>query len=224
MKTFMIGVTGGVGSLLARKLVARGDEVSGLVRRAEQQEALARDGIEGRQGDLVQASADELAALMGPVDTIVFTAGAAGGGKEATTAIDGDGVVKAIEAAHIAGVQRFALVSVFPEAWRERNLGDGFDHYIHVKKTADNALTRSGLDWVILRPAALLDEPGSGTVTLGPAEIHEEISREDVAETLAELIHETRIGQQILEVTAGTTPISDAVRANLRARPSGGTE
>lgn len=45
-------------------------------------------------------------------DTIVFTAGAGGGGQQATTAIDGDGVVKAIEAAHLAGVTRFALVSV----------------------------------------------------------------------------------------------------------------
>jgi hypothetical protein len=41
---------------------------------------------------------------MGPADSIVFTAGAKGGDMQATTAIDGDGVVKAIEAAGLAKV------------------------------------------------------------------------------------------------------------------------
>jgi uncharacterized protein YbjT (DUF2867 family) len=218
MNTFIIGVSGGVGSLLARKLIARGADVAGLVRRPEQREALATIGVDGKVGDLTTTSTNGLAELIGPADTIVFTAGAGGGGKQATTTIDGGGVVKAIEAAHLARVTRFALVSVFPEAWRERNLGEGFDHYIAVKKAADIALTRSGLDWIILRPAVLMNEPGRGTVALGPAEIHGEITRADVAETLAELIHEPRISQQILELNTGTTPIHNAVLANIRDR------
>ncbi|MDQ1037044.1 uncharacterized protein YbjT (DUF2867 family) [Streptomyces sp. V3I8] len=218
MNTFIIGITGGVGSLLARELIERGDDVSGLVRTAEQRQALAEIGVDGKSGDLTSIAADELAELIGPADALVFTAGAGGAGKEATTAIDGDGVVKAIEAARLAGVTRFALVSVFPEAWRERNLGQGFDHYIAVKKSADIALSRSGLDWVILRPAALLNAPGQGTVALGPAETHGEIPRADVALTLAELLHEPGITRQILELTAGDTPIPDAVHANVRTR------
>ncbi|MFK0121594.1 NAD(P)H-binding protein [Streptomyces sp. NPDC090994] len=218
MNIFVIGIAGKVGSLLARELIARGDHVSGLVRTTQQQEALAEIGVSGQRGDLTKVSARELAELIGPAGALVFTAGAGGAGTEATTAIDGDGVVKAIEAARLAGVTRFALVSVFPEAWRERNLGEGFDHYIAVKKSADIALTRSGLDWVILRPAALLDTPGRGTVALGPAERHEEIPRADVALTLAELLHEPRITQQILELTSGGTPIRDAVRANAPNR------
>ena len=43
-----------------------------------------------------------------------------------------------------------------------------------------------------------------------------EITREDVAATLAELLHEPRIGRQILELDGGTTPIGEAVRANVR--------
>ncbi|MFI0241348.1 NAD(P)H-binding protein [Streptomyces sp. NPDC016845] len=218
MNTFIIGIAGKVGSLLARELIARGDDVSGLVRKPEQRRALAELGADDRLGDLTALSADELAELIGPADALVFTAGAGGAGKEATTAIDGDGVVKAIEAARLAGVPRFVLVSVFPEAWRERNLGDDFDHYIAVKKTADIALTTSGLDWVILRPAALTDAPGQDTVALGPAETHGEIPRADVARTLAHLLHEPRISRQILELTTGSTPIPDAVRANVRTR------
>ncbi|MET8771395.1 hypothetical protein [Streptomyces sp. NPDC004658] len=64
--------------------------------------------------------------------------------------------------------------------------------------------------------AADHDDPGSGTVSLGPAEFHGQIAREDVAATLAELLHEPRIGRQILELNTGSTPIEDAVRANVR--------
>jgi uncharacterized protein YbjT (DUF2867 family) len=224
MSTFIIGISGGVGGELAKKLRDRGDDVAGLVRQPEQRDALATFGAEGRVGDLTRLTPQELAELIRPAESIVFTAGAGGAGKHATTAIDGDGVVKAIEAARLASVKRFILVSVFPEAWRERNLGDGFDHYISVKKTAEIALTQSGLDWVILRPAVLLNEPGRGNVALGPAEFHGEITREDVAETLAELLHETRISQQILELNTVDTPIREAVHSNVLTRAGLGAE
>ena len=114
-------------------------------------------------------------------------------------------------------VARIGLVSVFPEAWRERNLGAGFDHYIAMKKEADIALTQSGLDWIVLRPAVLLDDPGRGTVALGPAELHGEITRQDVADTLAALLHEPRISRQILELNHGDAWIEEAVETNIRA-------
>jgi hypothetical protein len=58
-----------------------------------------------------------------------------------------------------------------------------FEHYMIVKKGADVELVHSKLDWVILRPSALTDDPGTGNVSLSPAEIHTEISRDDVAAT-----------------------------------------
>lgn len=214
MNVFIIGISGGVGSLLAQELLRRGDTVTGLVRTQEKQKALRQAGISAEGGDLTTLSPSELAEHMGSADSIIFTAGAGGGGGEqATTAIDGDGVSLAIAAAALLPAPpRFVLVSVFPEAWRERGLGPAFDHYITVKKTADVALTRSDLDWVIVRPSALQDEPGKGTVALGVAEIHDVITRSDAARTLAEVLHERRISRQILEVTAGSTPISEAVQ------------
>jgi len=219
MKVFIIGITGGVGTLLARDLQRRGDTVSGLVRTTEQQQDLAGRGITARVGDLTRLSGTGLADLVGAADAIVFTAGA-GGGRDATTAIDGEGVVTAIAAAHEAALRRAAprlvLVSVFPEAWRERHLGPDFDHCIAVKKEAETALVRSGLDWVVVRPSALQDEPGRGTVALSVAEVHDVVAREDVAATLAEVLHEKGTRRQILELTAGPTPIAEAVAATVR--------
>lgn len=216
MHVFIIGITGGVGNLLAQKLRSRGDTVSGLVRRDDQQAELAVRGISTRVGDLAGMTAEELAETFRGVDAIVFSAGSNGGSKEITKAIDGDGVATAIEAATLAGVERLALVSVLPESWRERDLGEEVEYYFAVKKDADIALSRSELNWLILRPSLLLDGPGAGTVSLGPAEFHGQITRDDVASTLAALLHEPRISRQILELNTGTTPIEEAVRAVCR--------
>jgi hypothetical protein len=53
----------------------------------------------------------------------VYTAGSNGGSRTVPDAVDGEGVVTALEAASRAGVRRFILVRVLPEAWRERHLG-----------------------------------------------------------------------------------------------------
>ncbi|MFF5979242.1 NAD(P)H-binding protein [Streptomyces olindensis] len=217
MDVFIIGITGGIGSLLARKLRARGDDVHGLVRREEQRAELATHGVRAHVGDLSTLSEEHLAAAFGDADVIVFSAGSNGGSAEVTKAVDGDGVVKAMGAARLAGVERFVLVSVLPESWRERDLGEEVEYYFAVKKRADIAVSRSDLNWLILRPSLLLDGPGTGAVSLGPAEFHGEITREDVAATLAELLHEPRIGRQILELNTGSTPVEEAVRANVRS-------
>jgi uncharacterized protein YbjT (DUF2867 family) len=216
MNLFIIGISGKIGGLLAERSIGRGDSVRGLVRRLEQQAASERRGVRTVVGELSEMSVDDLAAAFGDADAVVFAAGSNGGSRDTTQAIDGDGVDTAIGAARLAGIERFTLVSVLPESWRERQLGDDVEYYFAIKKAADVALTRSGLDWLILRPSLLVDEPKTGTVSLGPAELHGQIGREDVADVLAELLHTPRIGRQILELNAGLTPIREAVQANIR--------
>ena len=216
MKIFIIGITGAVGGLLAHNLLVRGDAVHGLVRRPDRRAELESSGVSVHLGDLATMAEEELAAALGDADTVVFAAGSNAGSTDATRTIDGDGVELAIRAAARAGVRRFALLSVLPEAWRERNLSPEEEYYFAVKKRADIALSRSDLDWLILRPSLLVDDSGVGTVALGAAELHGQITRQDVAGVLAELLHEPRIGRQILELNEGTTPIAEAVRANIR--------
>lgn len=216
MKVLIIGITGRIGGLLARNLRSRGDEVRGLVRREEQRDVLAADGIDAVVGDLARMDSTELASALADTEVVVFTAGSNGGAAEVTRAVDGEGVCKTIEAIRHTGVRRLALVSVLPESWRERNLSDEEEYYFAVKKQADAAVARSGLDWMILRPSLLTDDSGTGVVSLGPAELHGQISRADVADTLATLVHEPRISRQILELNSGDTPIAEAVRRNIR--------
>ena len=216
MKVFIIGISGAVGGLLAAELTGRGDVVTGLVRRDAQRAQLAERHIEVQVGDIGAMTADQLAPMLRGVDAVVYTAGSNGGSRRVTDTVDGEGVVTTLEAARRAGGPRFVLVSVLPEAWRERDLGDAEEHYFAVKKLTDVTVTVSELDWLILRPSMLVDRAGTGRVALGPAQPHGEIPRQDVAATLAELLHEPRIRRQILEVDEGETPIVWAVRAMVR--------
>lgn len=214
MKVFIIGIAGGIGRRVAVQLAEAGDEAIGLVRRPEQAEAFALGGIQTVRGDLVAMSVDELAATMRGCDAIVFSAGA--GGKEsdaATTRVDGDGPGKLSTAAERAGIRRFVLVSVFPEAWRERRMNASFEHYMVEKKKAETQLVLTDLDWLIVRPSALTNEPGTGRVDLGLAKVHTEIARDDVAATIVELLRTPALNRLILELTSGGTAISEGVNA-----------
>jgi uncharacterized protein YbjT (DUF2867 family) len=165
MRVFIVGITGGVGRRVAEHLRANGHQVTGIVRRSEQAQDLEGQGITPIIADVVADSVETLADGMQGSDVVLSTAGAGGrDGPEATTAVDGDGPAKVAAAAKIAEVSRFYLVSVFPEAWRERRMDDEFEHYKVEKKRAETQLVLTDLDWVILRPSALTNEPGVGTV------------------------------------------------------------
>ncbi|WP_414684134.1 NAD(P)H-binding protein [Microbacterium sp.] len=75
-RVFIFGITGGVGSRLARTLRLRGDAVSGLVRGEAQARHLRSDGVEAVLGDLTETSPHALARHMRDGDATVFTTGA----------------------------------------------------------------------------------------------------------------------------------------------------
>ncbi|WP_432991477.1 NAD(P)H-binding protein [Dactylosporangium sp. CA-233914] len=217
MDVFIIGINGRIGRLLAGELRDRGDTVRGLVRRGRDGTDLAARGVQTCIGDVGAMTPQDLAYAVHGADVIVFTAGSNGGERHVTQAIDLHGVTKAVEAGNLAGVPRFALVSVFPEAWRERELPEDEEYYFAAKKEAEVVLTHSDLDWLILRPALLTDGPVTGRVSIGPAERHGQISRHDVAVALALLLHEPRISRQILELNEGSTPTKSAIARCVRS-------
>jgi nucleoside-diphosphate-sugar epimerase len=211
MKVFQIGAAGGVGRRLTQVLTACGDSVTGMHRGPAQAETVREVGGLAVIGDLIADSVDELAQKMRGHDAVVFSAGAHGTGTDKTTLIDGKGLEKAADAAALAGVARFVLVSVFPDALRDGQPSEGFEHYIKVKKTADVYLTRTDLHWLIVRPGTLLDTPGTGRVTAGPAVEYGDVHRDDVAAFIDAALHEPRLSRVIVELTSGDTPVTDAV-------------
>ncbi|MGI5189931.1 NAD(P)-binding oxidoreductase [Promicromonospora sp. CA-289599] len=212
----MIGAAGGIGRRLATLLTEGGDHATGMHRSPRQAEVIATTGAQPVVGDLIADNVEELAAKLAGHDAVVFSAGAHGTGRDQTTLIDGKGLVKASDAAARAGVSRFVLVSVFPEAARGGELGEGFEHYMRVKKSADVRLARTDLDWVIVRPGRLHDEPGEGRVTAGVAIEIGDVSRDNVATFIKAVLHEPSLNRSIIELTDGAIPAAQAVSALTR--------
>lgn len=209
---FIIGATGGVGRRLRKRLSESGHQVHGLHRKAEQAEELKADGVTPVQLDLLTTDSNGLAQAMQGSDVVIFSAGAAGAGVELTDGIDGRGAEIAAEAARIAGVKRFLLVSAFPDAGRGKQLSPTFEHYMKVKRQADVMLAATDLDWVILRPGTLVNEPGSGKVHAGLAIAYGNIPRDDVAAVLHSLVEKPEVKRVIIELTEGQQPVDEGVQ------------
>jgi len=208
---FIVGAAGKVGRHLVKQLADKQHRVLALHRRAEQGAELEALGASPVTGDLTATDVAALAAQMAGTDVVVFTAGAGGAGVEVTNAIDGRGLELAVDAARQAGVRRFLLVSAFPEAGRNKGMGEGFENYMTVKKRADVYLAATDLDWVILRPGTLSDAPGTGRVSAGPAIAYGDIPRADVAATLVALVENPEVRRTIIELTEGDRPVEEAI-------------
>jgi len=103
------------------------------------------------------------------------------------------------------------LVSVFPDAGRGGPPSEGFEHYMRVKKTADVHLADTDLDWLIVRPGTLRDEPGDGRVTAGLAIEYGDVRRDNVAAFIDAALHGPALTRTIVELTDGPTPVAEAV-------------
>ncbi|CAM4326484.1 NAD(P)H-binding protein [Palleronia rufa] len=215
-RILIIGATGGVGARLIPLLAADAHEIHGLHRAPAQAKDLQRQGVTPHGGDLMEMSEDDYAALVSGMEVVVFSAGAAGSGADRTTEIDGNGPVKLIRAMEREGVTRLVLVSVFPEAGRDRAPSDGFEHYMACKKRADVAVAASGLDWVIVRPGTLQDADGDGMVRAGRAVPYGDVARGNVARLIAEVVATPALRREAIELTDGDTPVAEAVAALRR--------
>jgi uncharacterized protein YbjT (DUF2867 family) len=210
-----VAIAGGHGKialLLGAMLAERGDRVRGLIRNPDQAGDLRDAGVEPVVFDL--EGEGNLAAAIDGADAVVFAAGAGpGSGAERKRTMDLDGAVKLIEAAGEVGTGRYLMVSAMGAADPPAEGGEVYGEYLRAKAAADRALEQSSLDHTIVRPGRLTDEPPTGLVRIGEGLPRGEISRADVAATLAAALQaETTIGRSF-ELLAGQTPIEDAVAA-----------
>lgn len=212
---FIVGGAGQVAKKLIQKLHQANIAVSALYRQEEQQAELKALGATPVFSDLTQIDADALAALLkqSEATSVIFSAGAGGrGGLETTTLVDGIGLEKTVQAVEKSAIKQFILVSAFPEAGRNKGLGDNFEHYIQVKKQSEYVLTQSSLDWLILRPGTLLNDEGTGLVKIGVALPYGSVTRDDVASTLLGLIQQPNIKKKIIELTQGDETVNQALQ------------
>jgi uncharacterized protein YbjT (DUF2867 family) len=216
MRVVIAGGHGKVALVLERLLAGRGDQAAGLIRNPAQAAEVQQAGAEAVVCDLEAASAGDVAVVLSGADAVVFAAGAGpGSGIARKDSVDRAGCVLLAGAAQQAGVRRFVQVSSMgagspPQPGR----GDVWAAYITAKTAAEADLRSRDLDWTILRPGHLTDDPPAGRVRLAAPPVPAgAVSRADVAAVIAALLHEPGTSHQTLELVAGDTPVAQAVHS-----------
>lgn len=214
MRIVIAGGHGQIALRLERLLAARGYEVAGLIRKAEQGDDLRAAGAEPVVLDLESASVEQVADVLRGADAAVFAAGAGpGSGVDRKDTVDKGAAVLFADAAVRAGVRRFVVVSSMG-ADAEHQGDDVFDVYLRAKGEADDHVRGlDALDWTILRPGSLTNDAGTGQVRLEAHTGRGMVPRDDVAAVLAELVETPATAGLTLELVSGSAPVSVAVKS-----------
>jgi uncharacterized protein YbjT (DUF2867 family) len=210
LTVLVAGAHGKIGQRLVRRLAEAGHLPRGLVRRPEQ--AATIEGL-GGEPVVVDLEGPVDPAVVDGADAVVFTAGAGpGSGDARKETMDYGGVAKLVEAAEARGVRRFVVVSAMgaadPEAGSEAMLP-----YLRAKARADERVRGSVLDWTIVRPGGLTDDPGRGTVDAA-AQLGRQgrVTRDDVAEVLVAVLEEPATVGRTFDLLEGDVPVREALR------------
>lgn len=210
MDVLVVGGHGKVGLRLLRLLAERGERARGLIRDPGQASDLEQRGAEPVIFDLERD--EDLAGPVAGSDAVVFAAGAGpGSGPERKRTVDYGGAVKLIDACRRAGVGRYVMVSAIGVGRAGEHTGK-MAPYLDAKAEADGELRASGLDYTIVKPGSLSDDPGTGLVSVGmPLERRGEVPRDDVAATLLAVLDEPRTAGLGFDLLGGETPVAEAL-------------
>ena len=207
MKVAIAGGHGKIARLLEGLLVNRGDMAIGLIRNPDHADDLSAVGAEPVVCDMEEL--EDLSECCAGADAVVFAAGAGpGSGPERKGTVDLGAAVKLMK----AGVQRYVMVSAI-SAGRPEEWSDQMRPYYEAKADADNRLLESGLDYTIVRPGGLTDDPGTGLVEVGTDLERGNIPRDDVAAVLLSVLETPSSIGKTFELVSGDTPVEEAVRS-----------
>ena len=199
MKVLIIGATGATGKILMREALAQGHEVTALARNSS---AVASEDHRLRvvEGNALDASSLE-AAVAGQEAVL----SALGTRSARPTTLFSESTHNLIGAMDKHGVRRLVCITGVGVGDSKGHVGFLYDRImlpfvvknIYEDKTRqEEAIKQSDLDWVIVRPAQLTDEPAKGEygVYLKGSYTVKTISRADVAAfMLAQLTDDTYV-------------------------------
>lgn len=211
MDILVVGANGQVARHVLTKLKELGHSAVAMIRKEEQAEELLKLGA--ARTVVADLEGDISAAFTG-VDAVIFAAGSGGHtGADKTILIDLWGAVKTIDEAEKHGIKRFVMLSSIGTVDPDKS--DRIRHYLVAKKLADDHLKRSGLDYTIVRPGSLTNDPAQGKIKLEPEiKVRDNtITREDVAIVLANVVERDQTIHKTFEILNGDTPIAEALEA-----------
>ncbi len=204
MNVLVIGANGQVGRNIIEELSNKGHQAIAMVRKEEQRSEMEQRGANKVViGDLEE---DFSHAFEG-ADAVIFAAGSGPKtGPDKTLTIDLWGAVKSAHYAKEKGVNRFVqLGSVGSD--NPDGGGEKMKPYLVAKRTADDLLQVSGLDYTIVRPGPLSDDEKTGHIEASASGFESfegrSIPRADVAQALVEVIDRKNTYGKVFEILQG---------------------
>lgn len=215
MNVLVIGANGKTGLRVIKQLKDTDHKSVALVRKEEQISELKELGADQV---ILGNLEDDFSHAFEDIDVVIFTAGSGGStGYDKTLTIDLHGAMKAVDYAKDIGVKQFLQVSAtdspVPGAGSE-----GIKPYAVAKHASDFYIQKSGLNYTIVQPGPLLDDEGTGKISLSfevEKHPHEyKIPRDDVATILVETIDNPHLKNKVLVVESGDVDIKEALKLN----------
>jgi len=204
MKVLVFGAAGKTGGLVVEHALAKGYEVTVLVRDVSR---FTMPGVQVLVGDATRL--DDVRQAVRGQDGVIDAIGGSTPYKK--TLLERTSVRNMIEAMRAEGVSRLIVVSMMglgesrgqAPFWYKHLLMPTFLRGSTEDKTLmEEEVGRSGLEYVIARPPILKDDPATGSVTvLGSGAIGHTITRADLAEFLVQQLEsDQHLGQAVTVV------------------------
>lgn len=197
---FLAGASRGVGLEIAKLLGEQQQPVVALLRSPDAGPELEAMGIKIVMGDALDAAGMERAMQAQPVSTVISTIGGLPQGGERPDYL---GNKNLIDAAAIAGVRKFILVSSIGTGNSKIALSpqalETLEAVLIEKGKAEQHLINSGVTYTVVRPGGLKSEPatGQGVLTEDPT-VAGMIHRPDVAQLVCQCLASDRANNKIL--------------------------
>lgn len=174
-----------------------------MVRKKEQQQQFETRNIKTVLADLEQ----DVSHSVKNIDKVIFAAGS--GGKKVKE-VDEKGAIKLITEAKKAKVKKFVMLSSMGADRPEE--AEDLKDYLQAKHNADEFLKKSTINYSIVRPGSLTNEKGIGKIELEQKlNKRGEISRDDVAQTLVRVLHDSAKPNETFEIIKGNTLIGKEI-------------
>ena len=205
MKLATFGATGKTGLEVVKQSLEKGHQVTAFVRDPSRM-PVEHDGLTLVTGDIFDL--ESVAQAVQGQDAVIC---ALGSSELKKTTIRSDGTANIVKAMKAQNVQRLLVVSAMGtgESWDTLSLVNKFFYATLLKSSREDheaqeaAVKESGLDWTIIRPSGLTEEPRTGIYEVGENILAKtsKISRADVADLILKELEDNAFVHKAVTIT-----------------------